>query len=121
LRNPNAAVTDTSPDISLPTSKGLVSPNRPADGKRSDSAIGKKKKLPEAKKIEDDFPLPRINVDLSELPINPPAINQPLPLPMHYSSYKRRRRDSSDWIWYVLAGSIVLTIILLVVLVVIFL
>ncbi|HEY4760313.1 MAG TPA: serine/threonine-protein kinase [Thermoguttaceae bacterium] len=119
LRAPDAALTDTSSNISLPTAKGPILTDRQPGSEKSESGIGNKN-LPLAKSLDEDFPLPRINVDISGLPINPPTLTQPLPSPIQ-DLLKHHHHEAPSWAWYLLAVGVVLAVISLMVLMVIYL
>ncbi len=119
VRNPDAAATDTSPAMNLPTSKGSVLTNRPPGAKRSDSAIGKKN-APLPKTIEDELLPPRLNVDLSQLQL-PASSTETLPSPILYSTFKHHHRKKPPWTLYAWIGGAAITLILLVVLLILYL
>jgi len=107
---------DTSPDLKQPAAKGPALTNRPQGSEKSDSAIGKKK-LPVTHSINEDLPIIRFDLDLSELPINPgTSLSQPLPSLYHHTGSKHRRPGIPLWVWIALAGGATFFIVLLIVL-----
>ena len=106
----------TEPDQKQPAPKGPALTNRPPGGEQSDSAIGKKK-LPVAHPINEVLSPLKLDIDLSELPINPATLLLPSRFP--HSGSKHHRRGIPLWVWALLAGGAALFIIVLIVLMVI--
>jgi eukaryotic-like serine/threonine-protein kinase len=118
VRDGNPAKTDASLNPNQPAVKGPGMGNRPHGGEKSDSAIGKKK-LPVAQSIKEDLTPLRLDIDISQLPINPGAgLAQPLPSKFHHGGSRRRKSGMPLWGWLVIAGGATLLIILLIVLLV---
>jgi len=117
VRDGNLAKTDASLNPNQPAGKGQALTNRQHGGEKSDSAIGKKK-LPVAQSIKEDLPPLRLNIDLSQLPINPASdLNQPLPSKFHYAGSKKRNKSGMPlWGWLVIAGGAAFLVILLILL-----
>jgi eukaryotic-like serine/threonine-protein kinase len=116
VRDGNLAKTDASLNPNQPVVKGPGMANRPQGGEKSDSAIGKKK-LPVAQSIKEELPPLRLNIDLSQLPINPGSdLNQPLPSKFHHGGSKHYHNKGMPlWAWLLIAGGATFLVILLII------
>ena len=114
VREGNIAKTDASLNPNQPAGKGQVLPNRPHGGEKSDSAIGKKK-LPVAHSIKEDLSPLRLDLDISQLPINPATeLNQPLPSRFHHAGSRKHHKSGMPlWAWLLIAGGAAFVVILL--------
>jgi eukaryotic-like serine/threonine-protein kinase len=109
---PDASKPNTSPKPNQPAAKGPAVTNRHA-GEKPDPA----KKLPVATAMNEELQPLHLNIDLSELPINPATLlTQPLPSRYHHASSKRNRQGMPLWGWALIAGGATFLIILLIVL-----
>jgi serine/threonine protein kinase len=115
MRDGNVAKTHTSLNPNQPAAKGPVLTNRPHGGEKSDSAIGKKK-LPVAHSIKEDLPPLRLDIDISQLPMNPAtSLIQPLPSKFHHAGSKKYHKSGMPlWAWLLIAGGATFFIILLI-------
>jgi serine/threonine protein kinase len=116
VREGNLAKTDASLNPNQPVGKGPALTNRPHGGEKSDSAIGKKK-LPVAHSIKEDLPPLRLDIDISQLPINQAAEStQPLPSKFHHTGSKKHQKSGMPlWAWLLIAGGATFVVILLII------
>jgi serine/threonine protein kinase len=98
-----------------PAAKGTAATNRQHSGEKPDSS----KKMPVATSMNEDLQPLRLNIDLSELPINPATLlTQPLPSMYHHGSSRHNRPGMPLWAWLLIAGGATFMIIMLIVLLV---
>jgi serine/threonine protein kinase len=116
VRDGNLAKTDASLNPNQPAGKGPGLSNRPHGGEKSDSAIGKKK-LPVAQSIKEELSPLRLDIDISQLPINPATdLAQPLPSKFHHAGSRRHQKSGMPlWGWLVIAGGVTFLILMLIV------
>jgi hypothetical protein len=115
VRDGNVAKTHTSLNPNQPAAKGPVLANRPRGGEKSDSDVDKNK-LPVAHSIKEELSPLHLNIDISQLPVNPASdLIQPLPSKFHHSGSKRRSSGMPLWAWLLIGGGAAFFVILLVI------
>ena len=55
-----------------------------------------------------------MDFDLSQMPVNPAALSQPLPSKFHHSGSKRRNKGMPLWGWILIAGGAAFVVIMLI-------
>ncbi len=111
---PETAKTERSSDPNQPAAKKPALTNRPQGGEKSDSAIGKKP-APGAPSIKDELSPLKLNIDLTQLPVNTPdSLIQPLPSKYYHGGSKHRQSPTPLWVWGLAAGGALLLLILLI-------
>jgi serine/threonine protein kinase len=112
----NLAKTEATLNPNQPGAKGQAATVRPQGGEKPDSDPGKKKS-PVAFALQEELPPLRLDIDISQLPVNPATeLSQPLPSLYHHGGSKYRKSGMPLWAWLALAGGAAFFVILLIVL-----
>jgi eukaryotic-like serine/threonine-protein kinase len=107
VTNPNQPVTKG------PAANHPGASKHSAGGEKSDSDIGRAT-TPGAKAIGEQLAPLRLDFDLSQMPVNPVALSQPLPSRFHHSGSRRRNQGMPLWGWMLIAGGAAFLVITLI-------